>query len=137
MKKEGLINKDSTSSRKNAAILLKLHDKNILERTFLFYINEAYEIKIIDTTFYEDKKMNEIYSKELMPLFLNYLYNNWANNTKEWSKSKSNIFQYFKINNLTFGLQFHEWNLKIWLEILLTCFLILVYAKKIAILFNL
>ena len=50
------INKESTTPRKNAAMLLKIHEKNTLELTYLFYINEAYEVKIIDMTFYEAKK---------------------------------------------------------------------------------
>ena len=54
---------------------------NTLERTFLFYINEAYEAKIVDMTFFEDKKMKEIYSANLMPIFIKYLSMECANET--------------------------------------------------------
>ena len=66
-------NKETTTPRKNSAKLLKIHYKNTLERTFLFYINEAYEAKIIDMTLYEEKKMEEIYSMNLMPIFIKFL----------------------------------------------------------------
>ena len=44
--------------------------------------------------------MEEIYSKELMPYFLEYLSkHSWSDNLNKWSDRKSNTFR-IKYNNL-------------------------------------
>ena len=68
-------NRETITPRKNSAKLLKIHEKYNLERIFLFYINEVYEAKIIDLTRYEDKKIEEVYSNNLMPIFIKFLSN--------------------------------------------------------------
>ena len=96
--------KETITPRKNSAKLLKIHEKNNLERIFLFYINEVYEAKIIDMTLYENKKVDEVYSNNLMPIFIKFLSNiKCEKESKHWSENKSNLL--IILNKLQFYLK--------------------------------
>ena len=60
--------KEFTNPLKDSTTILKMYEKNSFERTYLLYVNEAYQIKIINMTFYELNMDKEIYSLDLIPI---------------------------------------------------------------------
>ena len=57
-----------TNPLKDSTTILKIFEKNSFERTYILYVNEAYQIKIINMTFYELRLNEEIFSLDLMPV---------------------------------------------------------------------
>ena len=53
---------------KDTTILLKIFEKNSFERNFIMFLNEIYQIKIINMTFYEMKMNKEVYSLDLLSI---------------------------------------------------------------------
>ena len=57
-----------TNPIKDTTTILRIFDRNSFERTYLMFLNEAYQIKIVNMTFYELRMNKEVYSLDILPI---------------------------------------------------------------------